>query len=390
MRNANQLRIGARELLLALLLALAPVWFALAQEDEDPEPPGNGPVQESPLPPGDDEDPEDPETPQPPDAEEPETPEPPDAEEPDAEEPEGPLPPDADEPDADEPEVTDPPDADEPDVTDPAAADDPDADAEVTDLTAATSRVIQINDPIAAGMRDFGDAAWVRVINLSPGTDSFDFAFVSTDPEAPAPSLDTHLSVPYEGLGGYEQFAPGQYEVRLPGGEVENFSLSSGRYYTLVLHGLELPADVAAEDNGGGLFAWIGGLFGNDTGADRFAADVLLLEDNLYQFEMGSSVMLRVLNAAPGVGSASVAVRGESGRLTGESSYGAATGFSRVDPVEFSGPLELRIDGSRVVTIDLSEVNLAAGSINTVYLVGTPIEDAPLRAVVVSTPSFGD
>jgi len=40
--------------------------------------------------------------------------------------------------------------------------------------------------------------------------------------------------------------------------------------------------------------------------------------------------------------------------------------------------------------IDLEGLNLVPGTVNTVFLVGTPLESAPIRAITVSTPSFGD
>ena len=135
---------------------------------------------------------------------------------------------------------------------------------------------------------------------------------------------------------------------------------------------------------------WLRGVFGGDDGTDAYTLDVLVLEDDLFQTTLDNESLVRVVNAAPGTEQVTLAVSGESGSLTGNAAYGNATGTNRVNAAEFSGPLELRLGGSRAATIALEEVTLTPGTVNTVYLVGTPVEDAPLRAIVLSTPAFGD
>lgn len=252
----------------------------------------------------------------------------------------------------------------------------------------------QIDDPLQPNMREAADVAWVRVINLSPSADTYDFTLTSNNADVPAPMHQTHSGIAIGDLGSYESYPAGSYDIQLLGtseDNVETLDLNAGRFYTLVLMGLELPPEVEAENqDNGGFFGWISGLFGGEDGGETYRSRTLLLEDNLFQGDMGSVATLRVVNAAPGLGSTSVAVQGESGRLTGAAAYGEATGYNRIDTNDLTGPLEVRIDDSRVVTIPLDEQNLMPGTVNTVFIYGTPLEDAPVRAVTLSTPAFSD
>ena len=177
-----------------------------------------------------------------------------------------------------------------------------------------------IDFPLQPGMREMGDNAWVRVLNLAPGTEGVTFTLVSTDVDSPAPTPSDFEGLGYEAYAGYLELPAGTFEIRVPelnDNDLGTINLNSGRFYTIALIGLEAPPELADEDSGGGFFAWVGSLFGGDDGSDRFMLDVLVLEDDLYQFDMGSQSMLRVVNAAPGVGEVSIAVTGESGRVTG-------------------------------------------------------------------------
>lgn len=255
-----------------------------------------------------------------------------------------------------------------------------------------TSRILEV--PVESGMREFADVAWLRVLNLSPNVGSVDFNLVYQDDQNVNASIPEFMrNVEYEGHGTYIELPPGNYELNFTGQEdaEHTFNVNGGRFYTLVVMGLELPPE-ATEDNAdqGGFMGWLRGLFGGDDGSDAYNLDILLLEDDLYQTNLETETLVRLVNAAPGTEAVSLAVAGESGRLVGDAAYGNATGNNRVNASEFSGPLELRLGGSRAAVIPLEQVTLVPGTVNTVFLVGTPIEDAPLRALVLSTPSFSD
>lgn len=290
----------------------------------------------------------------------------------------------------------DPLDAEEEADEDPAQdADDRTTRADITAPAAAFagSRVIDV--PVEAGMREFSESAWIRVLNLSPNAGEIDFTFVPTAADATAPATPEFMrGVGYEGYGTYVEVPAGNYELNLASLPEANrsFDVNSGRFYTIVLLGLELPPEAQAEstDHGGGFMGWLRGLFGGDDSGDAYTLDVLVLEDDLYQNNLETESLVRVVNAAPGTEAVTLAVTGESGTLTGNAGYGSATGTNRVDAAAFSGPLELRLAGSRAAVIPLEEMRFAPGTVNTVFLVGTPTESAPLQALVLSTPSFGD
>ncbi len=306
---------------------------------------------------------------------------------------ESPAPTDPGEPIEDPEEPTDPEQNSEADERSDTPADNDSADMNATPApTFGNTRTIEV--PIEDGMREFTDVAWLRVLNLSPNVGSVDFNLVYTDDEAMNPNIPEFMhAVEYEGHGTYIELPAGNYELNLSGlAEDElNFSVNGGRYYTLVVTGLELPPEaVEDEADSGGFMGWIRGIFGGEEDGDAYTLDLMLLEDDLYQTNLETDTIIRVVNAAPGTEAVSLAVTGESGTLTGSAAYGNATGTNRVNAAEFSGPLELRLGNSRAATIPLEDVSLVPGTINTVFLVGTPVEDAPLRALVLTTPSFTD
>lgn len=288
-------------------------------------------------------------------------------------------------------------DADRTEDTEEAARDRDDAAAgeaatETPAPAVGRSRLVEV--PTEPGMQEPGDAAWLRVINLSPNIGPVDFNLEYRSDDAVHPTIpDFMQGVEYEENGTYAELPAGQYTLHLPGDRDRDhdFTVNSGNFYTLVVYGLELPPEAEADEREeGGFMGWLRGLFGGDDGNDAYHLDTQLIEDNLYHNNLTDEAIVRVMNAAPGAEDVTLAVEGESGTLTGNAAYGEVTGTNRLDPREFSGPLELRLSGSRAATIALEDVGLTAGTVNTVFLVGTPIEDAPLHAIVLSTPAFSD
>lgn len=275
---------------------------------------------------------------------------------------------------------------------DAQAADRPAGVADTTPPAVAQSRLVEI--PTEPGMREAGDIAWVRVLNLSPNAGSIDFNLEYNTDETVQPTIpDFMQNVEYGNGGNYADVPAGSYTLHLPGQpDVDHdFTVNAGKFYTLVVYGLELPPEAEADArNEGGFMGWLRGLFGGDDGSDAYHLDIQLLEDNLFHNNLENEAIVRVMNAAPGAEDVELAVTGETGTLSGAASYGEVTGTDRLDTSEFTGPLELRLSGSRAATIPLEDVSLNAGTVNTVFLVGTPIEDAPLHGIVLSTPAFAD
>lgn len=258
---------------------------------------------------------------------------------------------------------------------------------EATAPALGESELVEV--PLDPEMRD---QAWVRVLNLSPNAGAVDFNLVNKDDNAEQPNIpDFMRGVEYGGHGTYAPVAPGTYTLNLPGApqEEHDIRVAADRYYTVVVTGLELPPEAQAEgEDEGGFMGWLRGLFGADDSRDVHGLNVMLLEDNLHQGNLDGHILVRVVNAAPGTEEVSLARTGDSDALTGTANYGNATGYNNLDPNEYNGQLELRLGGSQAVTVPLDTLNLAPGSVNTVFLTGTPVEDAPLRAIVLSTPAI--
>ncbi len=58
------------------------------------------------------------------------------------------------------------------------------------------------------------------------------------------------------------------------------------------------------------------------------------------------------------------------------------SGYTSIDPEE--GTLQVRAAGSELVIVDLAEFDVARNMIHTVVVTGTPIQDVPIEALLVS------
>jgi hypothetical protein len=153
-----------------------------------------------------------------------------------------------------------------------------------------------------------------------------------------------------------------------------------GTFHTVVLTGLVLPTEAVGRDDG--FFAWLEGLF-TDERQDLTLFPLVL--DDLTQVAIAQNeTEVRLVHAAPGTDTVDlVLVRpGVSEDVLHTEAYGNASGHTRIFPAE--GHLEIRVAGSTAVLVDLAELDVTPGLIHTVILTGTPIEDEPLRAMLVS------
>jgi hypothetical protein len=260
--------------------------------------------------------------------------------------------------------------------------------------TIAPGSVVIIESPLLEGMREPGDFAWVHVINLSGNAGNLSFEFVTADSAGVLEAPEGYQNLAYGGHGDYAAFPSGRYHVNLLDGQGANVynqevTLDGGRYYTLALIGLQVPPDVAdAEATESNFMTWLRGVFGNDE--HRYNLKLLVLQDDLNRTVAANSALVRVVNAAPGTEGVSLAEHGASSALTGVIDYGNAGNYKEIDLATLAGPLELRIGGSAAATVDLSSAQLQPGTVNTVFAVGTPTEETPLRAIILSSPALGD
>jgi uncharacterized cupredoxin-like copper-binding protein len=168
----------------------------------------------------------------------------------------------------------------------------------------------------------------------------------------------------------------------------EIVTFRANRSYTVAIIGLVLPGEALDGAEEGGFFAWLRGLFAGDDPADR---DVLALrfeviEEDLDAFVAPDAARIRVVHAAPGSAHLDVAVAGERGTLVRDLDFGDLSRYVTLQAADTT--LEVRPTGSRAVALDLSGIDLGLGMIHTIFITGTPIEEVPLEAVVLSdTPT---
>ncbi|MEX2534368.1 MAG: DUF4397 domain-containing protein [Trueperaceae bacterium] len=258
-------------------------------------------------------------------------------------------------------------------------------------LGAVAQDVTQPMDPVAPSTElgepapEIPDVAWVRLAHFSPNAPEMTVNFTPTDEEAAASfSSDQFSPVSYQSFTGYVEIPAGNYTISAEGieGTVEQeHSFARGNYYTLAAMGLVLPAEAQgdqAEDEGnGGFFSFFQNLFGDGDGnRDRLALQFSLLEDDLTRVPNEGETLVRVIHAAPGTEALDLAVVGEQGTIVNNVGFGDSSPYTSYEGgVE---DLEVRLSGSRAAALTLDAVNLESGNLNTVYVVGTPVEQAPL------------
>ena len=245
--------------------------------------------------------------------------------------------------------------------------------------------------PEMAPAPEIPDVAWVRLAHFSPNAPEITVSFTPTDEEAAASfSGDQFEPVSYQSFTDYVEIPAGNYTVTAQGIEgtvEEEFSFARGSYFTLAAMGLVLPAEVQAEqqqdgeaegEGGGGFVGFFQNLFGDggDGDRDRLALQFQLIEDDLTRVPNEGETLVRLVHAAPGTEPVELAVAGEQGTLVDGVEFGDASRYASYEgPVE---DLEVRLSGSRAAAFTLDTVNLESGNLNTVYVVGTPVEEAPL------------
>ncbi|MEX2543220.1 MAG: DUF4397 domain-containing protein [Trueperaceae bacterium] len=232
------------------------------------------------------------------------------------------------------------------------------------------------------------DVAWVRFAHFSPNADeiSVDLRPTSEDVAFTGEGFGT---IPYQSLSGYMEIPAGNYTVTAQGGEAadaleEELSFARGNHYTLSAIGMVLPPEVRAEEadeeEEGGFVAFFRNLFGNgDADRDRLALQFHLIEDDLTRVPNEGETLIRVVHAAPGTEPIDLAVMGEQGTIVNDVEFGNSSRYAGYEGG--MEQLEVRLSGSRAATLELTNLNLQAGNLNTIYVVGTPVEQAPIAVL---------
>jgi hypothetical protein len=295
------------------------------------------------------------------------------------------------------------PAAEEPAAEEPAAeepaAEEPAADAETRDRAVAT----QPGQP-ATATQPAADHAMVRFVHAAPTAGIDEIMLTTGDDAVGAVTLEQFADTEYMDVTEYVAIPAGSYDIVVSmsvdgdtaqaAGDAtsadlvrtESFTANANAYYTLAFVGLVVPTETA-EQQDGGFFDWLQDLFTDDPGAhDDFALRVMVIDDHFEQLAQ-DQMNVRIVHAAPGTQSLALVqlhdAAGADVDVHQTVAYGEVSGYSTVALAD--GPLVVRLEGSEVVLVDLSALEAAPGMMHTVYVTGTPVEEVPIDAVVLST-----
>ena len=245
------------------------------------------------------------------------------------------------------------------------------------------------HEPVEPGATPLPAAAeaMVRVVHASPNAeleratlalvgdevayhDFGDLAYMAMTDYVPVLEGDYTLTIDLAAHDGGEAM-----QVELP----QTLSAARGRYYTVALVGLVMPEE--AEETDDGFLAWLQELFTADR--EDLGLRAVVLDDLTTLAVTPGEAEVRVLHAAPGTDSIDLVFAHEEGtEVLATVDYTDVSGYTNIDPEE--GTLQVRAAGSELVIVDLAEFDVARNMIHTVVVTGTPIEDVPIEAMLVS------
>lgn len=230
------------------------------------------------------------------------------------------------------------------------------------------------------------DGALVRFVHVSPNAGAARVVVTSTVEG----SDERHVvELDYMTATEYRAFVEGGYEISLElVGEPDDAVVTSSRFdvapggvYTIAITGLVLDEPAEDRSAGDGLLAWIRGLFTPDR--PELALRALILDDVGGATYGPDAPAYRIVHAAPGTDTVDlVHVRDDGADVLASVSYLEASRFVGVLPE--GGRLEVRAGGTTATIDAVAGVEHAPGLIHTVFLVGTPIDEEPLRALAVT------
>ena len=258
------------------------------------------------------------------------------------------------------------------------------------------------------------EIAWVRIVHVSPNAENVGVEFRATDDVVEEQSIpesvrgeahDTMTGLGYTDTTDFLEIVPGSYEVALVAdGTVyaqRRVTFDEHTWTTLAVMGLVIPEAglQAQEGQDEGFFDWLGSLFtGDDTAEqDRLALHLEVINDDRNVTFDANEARLRVVHAVPGIDAIDVVrlgapaddtVADEADVLINDLGYREVSGYNNYDAVHNTGNFEVRVADSNATLLDLSEANLEPGRIHTIFVMGTPVEEVPIQAVVLSdTPA---
>jgi len=230
------------------------------------------------------------------------------------------------------------------------------------------------------------DESMVRFVHLSPNAGSVQVVLEAADDgiaERHTAELD------YLETTEYRPVREGTFELSVDAaghdaGRIvlhEQVHTIRGGYFTVALVGLVLDDVDAEEADEEGFFAWLQGLFTADR--PELALHALVLDDVGVAGVGPRGAAFRVVHAAPGTDTLEfVHLHDDTSEVLASVSYLDVSGF--IDVLPEAGTFEMRAEGADATIAAVDGIEHAPGRIHTIFLVGTPIDDVPLEALVVS------
>ncbi len=256
---------------------------------------------------------------------------------------------------------------------------------------AQTQEPVEPVDPVGEG------TAMVRFVNLSPNADPAQISLTNSD--GAVVSLMGLDDLPYGEASSYLPVPAGSYDLTvtvgaadggdLPLGVAQPFvgsapqgtTFSDDGRYTVALIGLIVPESFDDDGNDTGFWGWLRNLFGSDAAnRDALALRIEVLTDDAATDFPAEEARVRVVHAAPGLAPIDLVASGDRGVVVGNLVFGETSGYQTLAASETL--LELRASDSQVVLLDLSDDPVDVGSVHTVFVIGTPVEDMPVDALV--------
>lgn len=254
------------------------------------------------------------------------------------------------------------------------------------------------------------DIAWARLVNVAPNADNIRIEFrpmaeltedEATTEEVPVITPEAMTGLDYMESTGYLEITAGDYLVSLVADErvyaEHNIRFDAHTWTTLAAMGL-IPPDVEVQDQPEDEFSsWLGGLF---TGEDAVYDNELALHLEVISNERAvaftaNDAILRMVHAAPGTPpielvhsdaptDAAATTANDTTVLIDDLIYRAVSDHRTYTATQTTDHLELRLADSNVTLLDLSETDLEPGRIHTIFVTGTPVEELPIKALILS------
>lgn len=259
------------------------------------------------------------------------------------------------------------------------------------------------------------DPAFVRVAHLSPNAPEVDVQLVSTDEGGEILAPEALNGLGYRDATGYLAVSEGKYDVTVEtpeGNLVETLSFSAEGYYTVAAIGLVVPENLGeqTEEEEGGFFSFFSNLFGDGADSSDLGLRLIAYDDEVPltagaaaaapdpadpAAEVVDFARVRLIHAAPGT--APISLVNVAGAAPGDDvnnvvtnlAYADASSYNDLDPNEVAN-LEVRVEGSEAAALTLAEDSLTPNGVYTLFVIGTPVDEAPIETLLLSGEPTGD